>query len=421
MTFRGSTMFPQMTYAQTHMPTMRHAGKIVVVGAGAGGLATVASLQRRCGSLDITVIEPSDCHYYQPGWTLVGAGEFQVKNTVRAMEAIWPEGIKRIKGRVAGFEPDQNQLLLETGETVEYDILVVAPGLALDWEKIDGLSEALGRNGVTSNYRYDLAPYTWRLVQEMSGKQAIFTQPQMPIKCAGAPQKAMYLSCDHWRQKGLLSGINVTFATATDFLFGCKHYVPPLMEYIDRYGIDLQFQMELTKVDVDTKTATFKLHKDGQDPSFVEREFDMLHVCPPQSAPEFVKTSPLAHKSGWLDVDPHSLRHKTHENVFGVGDICGTPNAKTAAAIRNQAPIVAQNILRTLRGQELISSYAGYGSCPLTVENGKIILAEFGYEGKLMPTFPWDSTKTRRSAWLLKKYILPHVYWRMMLKGREWF
>ncbi|MCO4838928.1 MAG: NAD(P)/FAD-dependent oxidoreductase [Rhodobacteraceae bacterium] len=394
--------------------------KVVVVGGGAGGLASVASLQKRAASLDITIIEPSDKHYYQPGWTLVGAGVFQPGKTVRSMDAIWPKDANRIKDRVTIFEPDNNLVVLGSGQSVSYDILIVAPGLTLGWDQIEGLEDALGRNGVTSNYRFDLAPYTWKLVQEMAGKEAIFTQPAMPIKCAGAPQKAMYLSCDSWLKRGALSGIHVTFASAIDVLFGCKPYVSPLMEYIDYYGIDLQFKMELIKVDADKKLATFKTQSEDQAPVLIERDFDMLHVCPPQRAPDFVKNSPLANKGGWLDVDPHSLRHKTYENIFGVGDICGTANAKTAAAVRKQAPVVAQNILLTLEGKSLLNGYDGYGSCPLTVEKGKIILAEFGYEGKLMPTFPWDSTKARKSAWVLKKHLLPIVYWEMMLKGREW-
>ena len=394
--------------------------QIVIVGGGSAGIATASSLRSRDASLDISIIEPSDQHFYQPGWTMVGAGIFTKEQTVRSTDAVWPNGIKRIKGAVATFAPETNTVTLNDGAEVQYDFLVVAAGLKLDWDAIEGLENALGKNGVTSNYRFDLAPYTSELVQKMQGKTAIFTQPPMPIKCAGAPQKAMYLSCDAWLKAGKLNGINVSFCNAGPVLFGCAPYVPPLMEYVKKYDIALDFAHNLVKIDGPKQKAWFKVTKDGEEPKVVERKFDMIHVCPPQCAPDFIKDSPLSSSAGWVDVDQATLQHTTYDNVFGLGDVTSTPNAKTVAAARKQAPIVAQNLISQMKGQSLAPLYDGYGSCPLTVENGKIILAEFGYGGKIMPSFPWDSTKPRRAAWFLKKSILPWVYWNFMLKGREW-
>ena len=394
--------------------------QVIIVGGGAAGIATASSLRKRDNSLDIAIIEPADEHFYQPGWTMVGAGVFDKNETVRTMDAVWPQGIKRIKGAVKSFEPDSQTVTLEDGSAVSYDFLVVAAGLKLDWDAVEGLNEALGENGVTSNYRFDLAPYTHNLVENMQGKTAIFTQPPMPIKCAGAPQKAMYLSCDIWSKAGKLKDLEVSFCNAGPVLFGCAPYVPPLMEYVKKYEIDLDFGHNLIKIDGPKQKAWFKVTKEGEDPQVVERKFDMIHVCPPQCAPDFIKESPLAGAGGWVDVDQATLQHTKFENIFALGDVTTTPNAKTAAAARKQAPIVAKNLIAKLNGQSLASTYDGYGSCPLTVENGKIILAEFGYGGKVMPSFPWDSTKPRRAAWFLKKSILPWVYWNVMLKGREW-
>tara|TARA_B110000003_G_scaffold57639_1_gene57730 strand:- start:4723 stop:5946 length:1224 start_codon:yes stop_codon:yes gene_type:complete len=394
--------------------------QVIIVGGGAAGIATASSLLKRDNSLDIAIIEPADEHFYQPGWTMVGAGVFDKNETVRTMDAVWPQGIKRIKGAVKSFEPDSQTVTLEDGSAISYDFLVVAAGLKLDWDAVEGLNEALGENGVTSNYRFDLAPYTHNLVENMQGKTAIFTQPPMPIKCAGAPQKAMYLSCDIWSKAGKLKDLEVSFCNAGPVLFGCAPYVPPLMEYVKKYEIDLDFGHNLIKIDGPKQKAWFKVTKEGEDPQVVERKFDMIHVCPPQCAPDFIKESPLAGAGGWVDVDQATLQHTKFENIFALGDVTTTPNAKTAAAARKQAPIVAKNLIAKLNGQSLASTYDGYGSCPLTVENGKIILAEFGYGGKVMPSFPWDSTKPRRAAWFLKKSILPWVYWNVMLKGREW-
>lgn len=397
---------------------------VVIVGGGAGGLAVAASLKARKPDLDIALIDPADVHYYQPGWTMVGGGVFAPATTARTMASLIPDGVRWIKAAVAAFEPERKAVILEGCRVVRYDRLVVAPGLKLDWRGIEGLAETLGRNGVTSNYRYDLAPYTWDLVQGLRAGRALFTQPPMPIKCAGAPQKAMYLSADHWLRQGRLQDITVELYNAGPVLFGVKEYVPALMSYVARYGAHLNFQHTLTRIDGPSKRAWFSRKGEDGGVETVETDFDMIHVVPPQQAPDVVRASPLADAGGWVEVDPASLRHTRFPEIYGLGDACNAPNAKTAAAARKQAPVVAHNLLVEmghLRGAEV--AYDGYGSCPLTVERGKILLAEFGYGGKLMPSFPaWliDGTKPSHMAWLLKERMLPPLYWKAMLKGREW-
>lgn len=396
---------------------------IVIIGGGSAGIATASSLLKRRPNLDVAIIEPNWVHYYQPGWTMVGGGIFDAKSTERKMRDLMPRQAKWIKSAVAKFHPDENAVELEDGSRVRYDMLVAAPGLRLDFQKIEGCEETLGKNGVTSNYRYDLAPYTWELVQSLKSGTAIFSQPPMPIKCAGAPQKAMYLSADHWFRKNILNKINIEFCTAGGVIFGVKEYVPALMEYVKKYHANLNFGENLIKVDGPNKTAWFeKTDTDGKK-DIIERKFDMLHISPPQSAPDFVKVSPLANEAGWIDVDPETLRHTRYTNIYALGDACSSPNAKTMAAARKQAPIVATNVLAKLEGKKKRAVYDGYGSCPLTVERGKIVLAEFGYGGKIIPSFPkWiiDGTKPSRLSWLLKERILPPIYWKGMLKGKEW-
>ncbi len=402
-------------------PAAKH--DIVIVGGGAAGAAVAASLLARKSDLDIAIIDPADTHYYQPGWTLVGAGVFTAKQTAKPMSSILPCRVTWIKAAVAGFEPGNNEVVIEGCRTVAYNHLIVCPGIKLNWAGIEGLTETLGKNGVTSNYRYDLAPYTWKLVQELKSGHAIFTQPPMPIKCAGAPQKAMYLSADHWLRTGRLSEIDVSLFNAGAVLFGVADYVPALMDYVKRYHATLNFNHTLTAIDGPTRTARFIRTAPDGSKSTVETSFDMIHVCPPQAAPDFVRASVLADVTGWIDVDPATLRHKKYGNVFGLGDATNTPNAKTAAAARKQAPVVAENVLFDKGMRRAECAYDGYGSCPLTVERGKVVLAEFTYGGKVCSSFPdfvIDGTKPSRLAWTMKERILPPIYWQAMLKGREW-
>lgn len=396
---------------------------IVIVGGGAAGISTASSILSRLSDLEIAIIDPAEIHYYQPGWTMVGGGIFNPEDTAKTMGSLIPKGVHWLKSAVAAFEPENDSVILDGCRVVKYKRLVVCPGLKLDWHKVEGLTDTIGRNGVTSNYRYDLAPYTWELVQGLKSGNAIFTQPPMPIKCAGAPQKALYLSADHWVRQNRINDINIHFNNAGGVLFGVKDYVPALQGYMDKYGANLNYFHNLVAVDGPAGKAWFDVSVPEQPVKRVEMEFDMMHVCPPQTAPDFIRVSPLADAAGWVDVDQSTLRHKTYENIWSLGDVMNAPNAKTAAAARKQAPVVAENLVADIQGRSPVAVYDGYGSCPLTVERGKIVLAEFGYGGTLLPSFPkWivDGTKPSRAAWLLKEKLLPPIYWKAMLRGKEW-
>ncbi|MEO6699798.1 MAG: sulfur transferase domain-containing protein [Paraperlucidibaca sp.] len=393
---------------------------IVIVGGGSAGIGVAASLLRRQPSLRITIIEPNDRHYYQPAWTLVGGGAFASEDTTRSMASVMPEGVQWLKAAVSRFMPEDKRVALSDGREVGYQQLIVCPGLELHWEGIEGLEETLGSHGVTSNYRYDLAPYTWKLVQELKAGRAIFSQPPMPIKCAGAPQKAMYLSCDYWRKQGRLTNITVEFCNAGAVLFGVPAFVPPLMQYVERYAIDLAFNHTLVKVDGPAQTAWFDVTDADGQVTRIEKQFDMLHAVPPQRSPDVVRNSPLADAAGWCEVDQYTLQSPRFANIFSLGDVCSSPNAKTMAAVRKQIVVVSENLLALRAGVPLATRYDGYGACPLTVEKGKVVMAEFGFGGKLLPTFPLNPVVARRSQWFLKVSVLPMVYWQLMLKGREW-
>jgi sulfide:quinone oxidoreductase len=306
--------------------------EVVIVGAGAAGVSVASSLLARQPELDIAIIDPADIHYYQPGWTLVAAGVFDPSDTVRTMPSVLPARVRWIKAAVTAFEPHDDAVILEGCRVVKYKRLVVYPGLKLDWHNVPGLVETLGRNGVTSNYRYDLAPYTWALARSLKSGRAVFTQPPMPIKCAGAP------------------------------LFGVADYVPALMDYVKRYHVALNFHHNLTAIDGPAKKAWFTKAVPGSEPETVEVSFDMIHVTPPQTAPDFIRVSPVADAAGWADVDQGTLRHKRYANIYALGDVASAPNAKTAA--RKQAPVVAENLLADMGLRHGAATYDGYGSCP---------------------------------------------------------
>ncbi len=397
--------------------------QILVIGGGTAGITFAASLRRRCPpGLGIAIVEPSDVHYYQAAFTLVGGGAYRLADTRRDESSLIPPGVTRVRDTVAALDPDHNAVSLESGGRLTYEYLVVCPGLQLNWDQVDGLKDALGRNGVCSNYSPDHVEYTWECLRSLkAGATALFTQPPLPFKCPGAPQKIAYLAADHLRRSGLLADCKLHFLTHAPTMFAVPLFAKELTKVARRYGIEAHFQTNLVAVDGAKRTATFKVLGSEKEGQTVTLGYDMLHATPPQSAPDFVRSSPLANAAGYVEVHQDDLQHVKYKNVFALGDACSTPNSKTAAAIRKQAPVVVRNLMQLMRGAPLSGRYDGYASCPLTTAYGKVMMAEFIYGGKVTPTFPLDPRKERRVYWWIKKTGLPRMYWNYMLKGHEWF
>lgn len=395
--------------------------QVLIVGGGTAGITVAARLMQSDNPPTVAIVEPSDKHYYQPIWTLVGAGVFPKEISERNEGDYIPDGVTWIRDAVASFDPDKNTVVTQSGKILGYDSLVVSPGIQLDWGKIPGLAETIGKNGVCSNYGYKRSEYTWEVLRNFKGGKALFTQPNTPIKCGGAPQKIMYLVADYLRLHGLLDKTNIQFMSPGTVVFGVPEFERTLKKVIARYGITFNTRHELIEISGDKKEAVIRVRNEAEE--IVDEKaypFDMIHVVPPQSAPDFIKTSPLANEEGWVDVNRGTLQHNVYPNVFSLGDASSAPNAKTGAAVRKQAPVVVDNLMQVLKGGEIREAklYDGYSSCPLVTGFGKLVLAEFDFDNRPLPSFPFDTTRERYSMYALKLYVLPQMYWNGMLRGR---
>ena len=392
--------------------------QILVVGGGTAGLMVASQLLNKSSALDVAIIEPSEVHYYQPIWTLVGGGVFDKEVSKRPQADYIPAGATWIKDKVASFDPDNNKVTLAGGDEVSYDYMVVAMGIQIDWGKIPGLKESVGKpgTGVVSNYSYETVASTFEAIKNTKGGNAVFTHPSTPIKCGGAPIKICFLAADHFRKNGLANKVNVVFAKAGGGIFAVKKYADSLTKVADNYGIDKRWKMELVELKPEAKEAIFE-HMETKERQTVS--YSMIHVTPPMSAPDVIKSSPLAASTGWVEVDAQTTQHVRYSNVFSLGDCSNLPTSKTGAAIRKQAPTTVDNLLAAIDNNPLPKSYNGYTSCPLVTGYGKLILAEFDYDKQPMETFPFDQSKERYSMYALKAYGLPQMYWHGMLKGRD--
>ena len=388
---------------------------IVIVGGGTAGITVAAQLRRLLPKAALTVIEPSTKHYYQPLWTLVGGGVVDKAESEREQSSVIPDGVSWLRDAATGFEPEANRVLTKEHGAIGYDFLVVAPGIQIDWDKVKGLTQALGKDGVCSNYSYQHVDKTWEFIRTFAGGNALFTFPKGGVKCGGAPQKIMYLADDWFRKSGVRERSQITYASAMSTIFVAPKYAAELMKVVQRKGIETRFQHNLLEIRPQSKEAIFERLDNNQE---VTLRYDLLHVSPPQSAPQFIKESPFAGATGFVDVDKYTLQQVKYPNVFALGDASNLPTSKTGAAVRGQAKVLVQNLRALSEGKSLPARYNGYTSCPLVTGYGKLILAEFDYDLTPQETFPFDQGKERCSMYLLKRHLLPALYWNGMLRGR---
>ena len=393
--------------------------RVVIVGGGNAGVS-VASRLRHAGVDDVAVVEPSDRHFYQPLWTLVGGGRAPLSKSVRTESSVLPRGVAWLKDRAIAIDPDRRVLETAGGTRLSYDYLVMCPGIQLDWNAVPGMAEAVASPHASSNYQFDLAPKTWEKIRSLRSGSAVFTMPTGPIKCAGAPQKIAYLAADYWRRQGVLADIDITLVLPTPGMFGVKEFSDELEHVAQGYGIRVLFNSEVTAIDPESRRATISSSagEEGTD----EVGFDFLHAVPRQSAPDWLKATQLAdpeNPAGYVDVDKATLQHRRYPEIFALGDAGSTPNSKTGAAIRKQAPVVTANLMAAMQSQPLPAGYAGYASCPIPTARNKLLLCEFDYSMRPAPSFPVINTKReRRDMWFLKRYGLPFLYWHAFLPGR---
>lgn len=389
--------------------------KLLILGGGSGGISVAAKFRSKFGKNEIAVIEPSDVHYYQPYWTLVGGGLKTVSSSKKFTASLIPKGVKWIQDKVIAFDPKNNTVQVGSGTEVKYDYLVVALGIRLAFEKIKGLPEAFETPGVCSNYSVLTVEKTAKAIMDFKSGNAIFTQPTNPIKCAGAPQKIMYLAEEKFKKLGKRDKANIIFNTALPTIFSAPKYAAALRAVAQSKNISVNYGHNLVEVRPQSKEAIFEKLSDGNET--VVLKYEMLHITPPMVSPESIGKSPLADPSGFLKVNKQTLQHESYSNIFGIGDCTNVPTSKTAAAVAGQLGVLCRNLNAVMNGKQPLPEYKGYTSCPLVTGHSKGILAEFDFDLQPVETLPIDQGKERWLFYFVKKEILPIVYWNLMLKG----
>ena len=398
--------------------------RIVIAGSGLGGLAAANRLARELDGAKITIVDRKEIHNYQPGYTLVATGVWPVEKVSDRNADLMPAGVEWVKEMVSEFDPEANAIVTDAGRRIEYDYLIVATGLQLDFGQIEGMDvAAIGTNGLGSVYPSpQAAQATWQAMDayRQKGGKAVMTLPATPLKCAGAPLKMTFMVVDRLQQAGTRDRSDVQFHSALDNIFSVPRINQEVLERWDRLKVPVTFNSKLVAVDIGARRATVT----SPEGERTELDYDFIHVVPPMRAPDAVKNSPLSWKEGgfaaggWLEVDKETLRHRRFPNVFGIGDINGTPKGKTAATVKKSTPLVVQNLLDVIAGREPSLKFDGYTSCPLLLREGAALLVEFDYENRLTPSLPAiDPLQDSYFAWVMKYRLLKPAY-MAVAKGR---
>ncbi|MDP9697041.1 UNVERIFIED_ORG: sulfide:quinone oxidoreductase [Arthrobacter globiformis] len=368
---------------------------------------------------DVAVIEPREHHLYQPLFSHIAGGRAEAKEATRTQQSVTPKGVTWIRDAAAGVVAEANTVILKSGGTLAYGQLVVCPGVQYDWESVPRLAEAVRSPHGASHYEFDLAPKTWTLLSGLTSGTAIFTMPSGPIKCGGAAQKPMYLACDYWKKQGVLNRIRVVMVQPYPTVFGVPEVDRELNRKIAEYGIELRTNSELVAVDPSNRRATIRNHATDTSEDVT---YDVLNAVPPQSAPDWLKTTNLpapGDEGGFVEVDPQTLQHRRFPDVWSLGDAAGTTNSKSGGALRQQTKVLAKNLAAARKRKSLPEKYNGYSVCPFTVSRNTVVFAEFDDRYRPMPTIPHVPTwKESRLSWVVDRDIFPQIYWNMILKGR---
>jgi sulfide:quinone oxidoreductase len=392
--------------------------QIVILGAGTGGTMTANRLRRRLDQdrAEIHVVDRDDRHVYQPGLLFVPFGMARLEEIVRPRRRQLHSGVHFHESEVEAVWIERDEVLLDDGTVLPYDVLVVASGSRLEPGETDGLTGPGWNERVFTFYSPEGAEQLQRALDAFDGGRLVVNLVDMPIKCPVAPLEFAFLADWYFRERGIRERVELAYATPLDGAFTKPVASQRLAGLLTEKGVELVTEFNAGEVDgVDGKLRSY----DG-----TELDFDLLVTVPLHGGAAFLEHSPgLADSLGFVPTDRATLQSPAKPNVFALGDATDLPTSKAGSVTHFEAEILAENIVRFLAGRELDAGYDGHANCFIETGFHKALLIDFNYETEPLPGhFP-----TVVGLPLLRESRLNHLgklmfqwfYWHALLPGRE--
>ena len=391
--------------------------EVLIVGGGNAGISLAARLLRD-GVQDVAVVESESVHRYRPLLSYVAAGEATMDSLEKPAAQVMPPGCTWIPERVVEVDPAAPAVVTDSGRRIACTTLVVCPGLEEDWDAVPGLREAYAAGWAGSSFVVESAPRVWPALRDLTSGRVVFTMPPEPAPCGATALKPLLMACDHWRRSGVLEALDVHLVLPGPTPLGVPEADRELGRTLARYGVHVLREARVAELTELTGLDERRVAVATPGGEVVLDGVAYAHVVPHYRAPRWVAESELAGAgaAGQVEVDPETMRHRRHPQVWALGDVADLGIRPSGGALRRQVAVLAHN-LRHPEGPE--QRYDGYTVMPVTVARQRLMFVEVDREGRQQQSLPvLDLVRPRRTSWWVDRYALPVTYFRRILRGK---
>jgi len=393
--------------------------KIVILGAGTAGTMMLNKLHNILDKeeWELTIVDQYKTHYYQPGFLFIPFGVYKKQDVIKPKHDFFPSGVNVIYNKIDRVEGENNRVLLDGGQILNYDFLIIATGTQTRPEETPGLKDKLWYKDIFDFYTIEGALALHERFKDFKGGDLVMCIAEVPFKCPVAPLEFVFLAEAYFTKKGIRDKVNISFVTPMSGAFTKPVATKMLSELMTEKNINIIPDFYIEKVDNDSKKLV----------SYDEREvpFDILTIVPVNMGNDMVERSGLGDDMNFVKTDKFTLQSQDFENIFVLGDAANIPTSKAGSVAHFAGEILTENLLSAIEGRELHAKFDGHANCYIETGYGKGALIDFNYTTEPLPgTFPLPgigpfgllkNTKINHYGKILFRWI----YWHMLLKGKE--
>ena len=393
--------------------------KLVILGAGTAGTMMANHLAKKLNLKEwqITIVDQQQKHYYQPGFLFIPFGIYKPEDVIKTVDEFIPKGTHLVREEIDRIDKDNNQVLLKNGNSIDYDILIIATGCRIAPEEVEGMKSEYWGKTIFDFYTFEGACALTEKLKTWTGGKFVLHLTEIPIKCPIAPLEFIFLADHFFHKKGIRNKVGITFVTPLSGAF-TKEKASRELEYLlkeKNISIIPDFAVE---------------HIEGENGKMFEYggesvEFDLLVTIPTNKGDDCIARSGFGDALNFVPTDKHTLQSKIKENIFVIGDATDVPASKAGSVAHFEAEILTENIVNYIQGKPLQPDFDGHANCFIETGYGKGLLIDFNYDIEpVKGTFPFPVVGPFS---LLKESIFNHwgklafkwIYWNMLLRGRK--